>query len=345
MPLVSMRQLLDHAAEHNYGHPAFNVSNIEQIHAVFRAARVTESPVIIQFSSSARKYFNDYFIKNIIKGIAQEYPEIPFAVHQDHGSSFEVCMSAIGSGFSSVMMDGSLEADGKTPASFEYNANVTRKVVDTAHALGISVEGEIGVIGSLETGAGEAEDGHGFEGTLSKDKLLTDPEEAYEFVKATNVDALAVAIGTSHGAYKFTRKPEGDILAIDRIREIYERIPGVHIVMHGSSSVPQYLQDEINQFGGEIKQTFGVPMEEIQTGIQNGVRKVNIDTDLRMAVTASLRRFMAENPSNFDPRAYLGQASKDMQKVCETRYQEFGCAGKNQTFKPKTLKQMAEFYK
>ncbi len=345
MPLVSMRQLLDHAAEHNYGHPAFNVSNIEQIHAVFRAAQATESPVIIQFSSSARKYFNDYFIKNIIGGIAEEYPQIPFAVHQDHGSSFEVCMSAISSGFSSVMMDGSLEADGKTPASFEYNAGVTRKVVDTAHAMGISVEGEIGVIGSLETGAGEAEDGHGFEGTLSKEKLLTDPEEAYEFVKATKLDALAVAIGTSHGAYKFTRKPEGDILAIDRIREIYERIPGVHIVMHGSSSVPQYLQDEINQFGGEIKQTFGVPMEEIQTGIKNGVRKVNIDTDLRMAVTASLRRFMAENPANFDPRAYLGQASKDMQKVCETRYQEFGCAGKNQTIKPKTLREMANFYK
>ncbi len=344
MPLVSMRQLLDHAAEHNYGHPAFNISNIEQAHAVFRAARITESPVIIQFSSSARKYVSDNFITGLIAGLEREYPEIPFAVHQDHGSSFDVCMTAMKAGFSSVMMDGSLEADGKTPSSFEYNANITRKVVDAAHAIGVSVEGEIGVIGSLETGAGEAEDGHGFEGTLDRERLLTDPDEAYEFVKATNLDALAVAIGTSHGAYKFTRKPEGDILAIDRIREISEKIPGVHIVMHGSSSVPQYLQDEINQYGGEIKQTFGVPIEEIQTGIKNGVRKVNIDTDLRMAVTASLRKFMAENPANFDPRAYLGQASKDMQKVCEVRYQEFGCAGKIQTIKPKALAQMAAFY-
>ncbi len=344
MPLVSMRQLLDHAAEHNYGHPAFNVSNIEQIHAVFRAARATESPVIIQFSSSARKYTADNFIKYLIPAIEAEYPEIPFALHQDHGSSFEVCMTAMKTGFSSVMMDGSLMSDGKTPSSFEYNANITKKVVDAAHAIGVSVEGEIGVIGSLETGGGEAEDGHGFEGTLSKDKLLTDPQEAYDFVNATGLDALAVAIGTSHGAYKFTRKPEGDILAIDRIAEISKKIPGVHIVMHGSSSVPQYLQDEINQYGGNIKQTFGVPIEEVQNGIKHGVRKVNIDTDLRMAFTAAIRKFMAENPENFDPRGYLKVASDAMQKVCEVRYNEFGCAGKAPSIKSKSLSEMAKFY-
>ncbi len=342
--LVSLKQLMDHAAENGYGHPAFNISNIEQAHAVFKAARKTGSPAVIQFSRSARKYASDAIITKLIQSLEQEYREIPFAVHQDHGNSFATCLTAMQSGFSSVMIDGSLEADGKTVASFEYNVNISKKTVEAAHAMGVSVEGELGVLGSLETGKGDKEDGHGAEGTLTRDQLLTDPKQAAEFVKLTGVDSLAVAIGTSHGAYKFSKKPTGDILAIDRIAEISKSTGGTHLVMHGSSSVPQKFQDMINEFGGNIPQTFGVPVEEIQKGIKNGVRKVNIDTDLRMAFTAAIRKELMTNPSEFDPRKYLGEATKSMQELCEERYKEFYCVDKIASFKGKSLSEMVEFY-
>lgn len=345
MPLVPSRLLLDHAAENNYAHPAFNVSNIEQIHAVFKAATKVNAPVIIQFSSSARKYATDTFIKKMIEAIEYEYSGIPFAVHQDHGGSLGVCLSAMINGFSSVMIDGSLMEDHKTPSSYEYNCEITKKVVKAAHAVGVSVEGELGVLGSLETGMGDKEDGHGFEGVLSLDKLLTDPAQAADFVKTTGVDSLAVAIGTSHGAYKFTRKPTGDILNIERIAEISKATGGVHIVMHGSSSVEQVYQDMINEFGGEIKQTYGVPVEEIQRGIKNGVRKVNIDTDLRMAFTAILRRHLHNNKSDFDPRSLLKDATQAISDVCENRYHQFGTAGQASKIKVKTLQQFVAYYK
>ncbi len=344
MAIVSMKQLLDHACEHNYGHPAFNVSNMEQIHAVFKAAEEVNAPVIIQFSRSARGYASDTFITQLINAISLQYPNIPFAVHQDHGNSFATCATAMQTGFSSVMIDGSLEADGKTPSSFEYNADITKKVVELAHSLGVSVEGELGVLGSLETGMGDQEDGHGAEGVLSKDMLLTDPKEAAEFAKVTGVDALAVAIGTSHGAYKFTRKPTGDILAIDRIGEISKATGGLPLVMHGSSSVPKELQEMINQYGGNIPETWGVPIEEIQKAISMGVRKVNIDTDLRMAVTAGIRKHFVQNPSSFDPRAYLKESSAIMQDLCKSRFVEFGCEGKASSIKPVGLQDAVKKY-
>lgn len=327
MALVNMKTLLDHARKENYAYPAFNVSNIEQIQAVFLAAGKTDSGVILQFSSSARKYFKDNFIKHIIKGIEEEYKNIPFCVHQDHGSSFEICKSAIDVGFTSVMIDGSLEADGKTIASFDYNAAVTKKVVEYAHAKGVSVEGELGVIGSLETGKGAKEDGHGFEDSVDKSLLVTNPDEAEMFCQKTGVDALAVAIGTSHGAYKFTQKPTGEILKIDIIKDIATKIGGKHIVMHGSSSVEQEYQDQINNYGGDIKQTYGVPIEEIKKAIKSGVRKINIDTDLRMAFTGAMRQFYSENKANFDPRAALKASLEEISQVCEKRFIEFGTAG------------------
>ncbi len=340
--LVSLRQLMDHAAEHGYGHPAFNISNIEQAHAVFRAARETGSPAVIQFSKSARKYTSDIFISKMIQAIELEYREIPFAVHQDHGDTFATCLTAIQTGFSSVMIDGSLE--GSKPSTFEYNVAISKKVVEAAHAMGVSVEGELGVLGSLETGKGDKEDGHGADGVLTRDQLLTDPAQAAEFVKLTGVDSLAVAIGTSHGAYKFTKKPTGDVLDIDRIAQISKATGGTHLVMHGSSSVPQELQDMINNNGGKIPTTFGVPIEEIQKGIKSGVRKINIDTDLRMASTAAIRKHFVENPSDFDPRGYLGKALLSMQAVCKARYQEFYCSDKISSFKGKSLSEMVGFY-
>ncbi|HKL78667.1 MAG TPA: class II fructose-bisphosphate aldolase [Gammaproteobacteria bacterium] len=327
MPLVSMRQLLDHAAENGYGIPAFNVNNLEQVQAIMEAAKEVDSPVIMQGSAGARKYAGEPFLRHLIEAAVEQYPEIPIAMHQDHGASPAVCLRSIRSGFTSVMMDGSLEADGKTPSSYEYNARVTGEVVKAAHAVGVSVEGELGCLGSLESGAGEAEDGHGAEGELSMDQLLTDPEEAAQFVKDTHVDALAVAIGTSHGAYKFTSKPTGEVLRIDRIREIHERIPDTHLVMHGSSSVPQEWLDIINEHGGEIPETYGVPVEEIQNGIKSGVRKVNVDTDIRLAMTGATRKHLAENKSNFDPRKFMIAARDAAKQICMDRYQQFGSAG------------------
>ncbi|MEM8804878.1 MAG: class II fructose-bisphosphate aldolase [Cyanobacteria bacterium P01_G01_bin.38] len=327
MALVPMRLMLDHAAENGYGIPAYNVNNMEQILAIMQAADETDSPVILQASRGARKYAGENFLRHLVLAAIETYPHIPIVMHQDHGNSPATCYSAIRNGFTSVMMDGSLEADAKTPASFEYNVAVTAEVVNVAHAIGASVEGELGCLGSLETGAGEAEDGHGFEGTLSKDQLLTDPDEAVQFVEATQVDALAVAIGTSHGAYKFTRKPTGEILAISRIEEIHRRLPNTHLVMHGSSSVPQEWLDMINQYGGQIPETYGVPVEEIQKGIKSGVRKVNIDTDNRLAITAAIREAAAKDPSNFDPRHFLKPSITYMKKVCSRRYEAFGTAG------------------
>ena len=327
MPLVPLRLVLDHAAENSYGVAALNVNNMEQIQSIMEAAEETDSPVIVQASRGARKYSQDAYLRHLMLAAAELYPHIPVVMHQDHGNSVETCMSAIENGFTSVMMDGSLEADGATPASYDYNVDVTAEVVKQAHAKGVSVEGELGCLGSLETGQGDKEDGHGFEGTLSHEQLLTDPEEAEQFVAATGVDALAVAIGTSHGAYKFTREPTGDILAMDRIEEIHKRIPNCHLVMHGSSSVPQELQDVINQFGGEIKQTWGVPVEEIQRGIRSGVRKINVDTDNRLAITGAIRKVLAEAPAKFDPRDYLKPAREAMKQVCVDRMVAFGQAG------------------
>ena len=344
MALITLRQLLDFAAEHNFGIPAFNVNNMEQVLAILAAAHKQNAPVIIQASKGARNYANDAVLKHLMQSAVEMYPNLPICVHQDHGSSQSVCYSAMMNGFTSVMMDGSLAADGKTPATFEYNATTTKEVVSVAHSVGVSVEGELGCIGSLETGKGDKEDGHGFEGTLDKSKLLTDPNEAVRFVKETQVDALAVAIGTSHGAYKFTRKPDGAILSIETIKKIHTLLPNTHLVMHGSSSVPQDLQDIINAFGGKMPQTYGVPVAEIQEAIKHGVRKVNVDTDLRMAMTGAIRKCFAENPAEFDPRKYLKPAMTAMQKVCEDRYQEFGAAGWADKIVPLPLATMAKRY-
>jgi fructose-bisphosphate aldolase class II len=345
MPLVSMRQLLDHAAENGYGLPAFNVNNLEQVQAIMSAAAETGSPVIMQASAGARKYAGETFLRHLIQAAVESYPNIPVVMHQDHGQSPAVCESAMKLGFSSVMMDGSLMDDGKSIADYDYNLDVTRKVVGIAHAIGVTVEGELGCLGSLETMRGDKEDGHGADGTMTKEMLLTDPDQAADFVKVTQLDALAIAIGTSHGAYKFSRKPTGDILAIDRIKEIHRRIPNTHLVMHGSSSVPQDLLAEIREFGGEMKETYGVPVEEIQEGIKHGVRKVNIDTDIRLAMTGAIRRFMAENKSKFDPREYLKPATAAAKAVCKERYQQFGCAGMAGKIKPVPLEKMAAKYK
>ncbi len=344
MPLVSMRQLLDHAAENCYGLPAFNVNNLEQVQAIMAAADEVNAPVIMQASAGARKYAGEAFLRHLIAAAVEAYPHIPVVMHQDHGQSPAVCSAAIDSGFTSVMMDGSLHEDGKTIASYEYNVEVTKKVVEFAHKLGVTVEGELGCLGSLETMQGDKEDGHGAEGAMSREQLLTDPEEAAEFVKLTQCDALAIAIGTSHGAYKFTKKPTGDILAIDRIKQIHQRLPNTHLVMHGSSSVPQELLAEIREFGGDLKQTYGVPVEEIQEGIRHGVRKVNIDTDLRLAMTGAVRRFLAENPEKFDPRDFLKPARAAAQAVCRARYLAFGCEGQASKIKPVSLEKMVERY-
>ena len=344
MALVPMRLLLDHAAENGYGIPAYNVNNMEQIQSIMQAAHEADSPVILQASRGARSYAGEIFLRHLILAAMETYPHLPIAMHQDHGNSPATCYSAIRNGFTSVMMDGSLEADAKTPSSYEYNVEVTRKVVEVAHAVGASVEGELGCLGSLETGAGEAEDGHGFEGTLSHDQLLTDPDEAVDFVEQTGVDALAVAIGTSHGAYKFTRKPTGEILAISRIEEIHRRLPNTHLVMYGSSSVPEDLIAIINQYGGNIPETYGVPVEEIQKGIKSGVRKVNIDTDNRLAITAAIREAAAKDPSNFDPRHFMKPSIKYMKKVCLERYQQFGTAGNASKIKQLSLDDYAAKY-
>ncbi|MEM9924998.1 MAG: class II fructose-bisphosphate aldolase [Cyanobacteria bacterium P01_D01_bin.50] len=344
MALVPMRLLLDHAAENGYGIPAYNVNNMEQILAIMQAAVEANSPVILQASRGARKYAGENFLRHLIVAAVETHPEIPIAMHQDHGNSPATCYSAIRNGFTSVMMDGSLEADAKTPASFEYNVNVTAEVVKVAHAVGASVEGELGCLGSLETGMGDKEDGHGAEGVLTKEQLLTDPDEAVEFVERTQVDALAVAIGTSHGAYKFTRKPTGEILAISRIEEIHNRLPNTHLVMHGSSSVPQEWLDMINQYGGKIPETYGVPVEEIKKGIKSGVRKVNIDTDNRLAITAAFREAAAKDPANFDPRHFLKPSIKYMKQVCLDRYQAFGTAGHGSKIKQIPLDEFAAKY-
>ncbi len=344
MPLISLRQLLDHAAEHDYGLPAFNVNNLEQIQAIMQAANAVDSPVILQASAGARKYAGEAFLRHLVEAAVESYPHIPVCMHQDHGASPAVCQQSIRSGFSSVMMDGSLLEDMKTPSSYEYNVDVTRRVVDFAHAVGVSVEGELGCLGSLETGTAGEEDGVGAEGTLDHSQLLTNPDQAADFVAATNVDALAIAIGTSHGAYKFSRKPTGDILAIGRIREIHARIPNTHLVMHGSSSVPQEWLAIIRQYGGQIDETYGVPVEEIQEGIRHGVRKVNIDTDIRLAMTGAMRKVMAEKPSEFDPRAFLKAATAAAKEICKQRFEAFGCAGRASRIKAVPLERMAERY-
>ncbi|HWT18406.1 MAG TPA: class II fructose-bisphosphate aldolase [Variovorax sp.] len=337
MAMISLRQLLDHAAEHQYGVPAFNVNNLEQIQAIMQAARKTDSPVILQASAGARKYAGEAFLRKMVEAAAEMYPEIPIVMHQDHGASPSMCMQAIRSGFTSVMMDGSLMEDARTPASYDYNVGVTSRVVEMAHAVGVSVEGELGCLGSLESGMAGEEDGSGAEGVLSHDQLLTDPQQAADFVSRTGVDALAIAIGTSHGAYKFSRKPTGDILAIDRIKEIHARIPKTHLVMHGSSSVPQEWLAVIREFGGDIKETYGVPVEEIQEGIRHGVRKVNIDTDIRLAMTGAMRRAMGQDRSEFDPRKFLKEATAAARDVCIDRFQAFGTAGMASRIKPAAL--------
>lgn len=344
MALITLRQLLDHAAENGYGVPAFNVNNLEQMRAMMEAADETDSPVIVQASAGARKYAGASFLRHLILAAIEEWPHIPIVMHQDHGTSPAVCQRSIQLGFSSVMMDGSLGEDGKTPATYEYNVDVTRRTVDMAHACGVSVEGELGCLGSLETGTAGEEDGIGAEGVLDHSQLLTDPEEAADFVKKTKVDALAIAIGTSHGAYKFTRPPTGDILAIDRIKEIHRRIPNTHLVMHGSSSVPQEWLKIINSYGGDMGETYGVPVEEIIEGIKNGVRKVNIDTDLRMASTGAVRKFLAENKKEFDPRKFLIASTKAMKEICAARYKAFGTAGNASKIKVLSLEAMTSRY-
>ena len=344
MPMISMRQLLDHAAEQGYGVPAFNVNNLEQVRAIMMAAEATQSPVILQASAGARKYAGAPFLRHLIRAATEEWPDIPVVMHQDHGTSPAVCQRSIQLAFTSVMMDGSLKEDGKTPADYDYNVDVTRRTVDMAHACGVSVEGELGCLGSLETGMAGEEDGVGAEGTLDHDQLLTDPEEAADFVKATKVDALAIACGTSHGAYKFSRPPTGDILAIDRIKDIHTRIPDTHLVMHGSSAVPQDWLAIINEYGGEIAETYGVPVEQVQEGIKHGVRKVNIDTDLRLASTGAIRRFMAHNPAEFDPRKYLKETITAMRDICINRYEAFGTAGNAPKIKPISLEDMFQRY-
>jgi fructose-bisphosphate aldolase class II len=344
MALVSMRELLDHAAANGYGIPAFNVNNLEQVQAVMAAADETGAPVILQASAGARKYAGESFIKHLIAAAIEAYPHIPLVMHQDHGQSPDVCQGAINLGFSSVMMDGSLEADGKSIASYDYNVDVTRKVVDMAHKRGVTVEGELGCLGSLETMKGDKEDGHGTEATMTREQLLTDPEQAADFVKRTQLDALAIAIGTSHGAYKFTRKPTGDILAIERIKEINRRIPNTHLVMHGSSSVPQEMLAIIRKYGGNMKETYGVPVEEIQKAIQFGVRKINIDTDIRLAMTGAVRKFLAENPEKFDAREWLKPAREAAKALCKQRYMEFGCEGQGSKIKGASLQVVAAQY-
>ena len=344
MALVTLRQVLDHAAEHAYGVPAFNVNNLEQMRAIMEAAHETDSPVIVQASAGARKYAGAPFLRHLILAAIEEWPHIPVVMHQDHGSSPAVCQRSIQLGFSSVMMDGSLKEDMKTPATYEYNVDVTKRVVDMAHACGVSVEGELGCLGSLETGMAGEEDGSGAEGKLDHSQLLTDPNEAADFVKKTGVDALAIAIGTSHGAYKFTRPPTGDILAIERIKQIHKRIPNTHLVMHGSSSVPQEWLKMINTYGGDMGQTYGVPVEEIVQGIKHGVRKVNIDTDLRMSSTGAVRKFLAENKKEFDPRKWLAASTKGMKEICKARYESFGCAGNASKIKVLSLEAMTTRY-
>ncbi|MFV1872309.1 MAG: class II fructose-bisphosphate aldolase [Oleiphilus sp.] len=344
MALISMRQLLDHAAEFGYGVPAFNVNNLEQMRAIMEAADQTNSPVIVQASAGARKYAGAPFLRHLILAAIEEFPHIPVCMHQDHGTSPAVCQRSIQLGFSSVMMDGSLREDGKTPASYEYNVDVTKRTVEMAHACGVSVEGELGCLGSLETGQAGEEDGVGAEGILTHEQMLTDPEEAADFVQKTNVDALAIACGTSHGAYKFTRPPTGDILAIDRIKAIHQRIPGTHLVMHGSSSVPQDWLAIINEFGGEIPETYGVPVEQICEGIKHGVRKINIDTDLRLASTGAVRRFLAQNPAEFDPRKYLKETVAAMKGIVIARYEAFGTAGHADKIKAVSLEAMFSQY-
>ncbi|SIQ48390.1 class II fructose-bisphosphate aldolase [Marinobacterium stanieri] len=344
MALISMRQLLDHAAEYGYGIPAFNVNNLEQMRAIMEAAAKTDSPVIVQASAGARKYAGSNFLRHMILAAIEEFPDVPVCMHQDHGTSPAVCQRSIAMGFSSVMMDGSLGEDGKTPTDYAYNVDVTRRTVEMAHACGVSVEGELGCLGSLETGQAGEEDGIGAEGTLTHDQMLTDPDEAADFVTQTNVDALAIACGTSHGAYKFTKPPTGDILAIDRIKAIHERIPTTHLVMHGSSSVPQEWLAVINEFGGEIPETYGVPVEQIVEGIKYGVRKVNIDTDLRLASTGAVRRFLAENPAEFDPRKFLKATMQAMSEICIARYEAFGTAGHASKIKAISLEDMSELY-
>jgi len=343
--LVSLRQLLDHAAEHAYGMPAFNVNNMEQIHAIMQAADECKSPVILQGSAGARSYAGEPFLRHLVLAAVEMYPHIPIVMHQDHGAEPAVCFRSIQSGFSSVMMDGSLMSDGKTPSTYEYNVETTHKVVELAHACGVSVEGELGCLGSLETGMMGEEDGHGADGVLDHSQLLTDPEEAADFVRKTGVDALAIAIGTSHGAYKFTKKPTGNVLRIDRVKEIHARIPTVHLVMHGSSSVPENWLAVINQYGGDMGQTYGVPVEEIVEGIKHGVRKVNIDTDLRMASTGAIRKHMFDNKANFDPRKFLKEATAAMKGICKDRFEAFGCAGMADKIKPVSLEEMFKRYK
>jgi fructose-bisphosphate aldolase class II len=344
MALVSMRQLLDHAAENGYGLPAFNINNMEQIRAIMEAADACDSPVILQGSAGARKYAGEAFLRHMVEAAVETWPHIPVVMHQDHGASPRICQKAMRSGFTSVMMDGSLREDMKTPADYAYNVEVTRRVVAMAHDIGVSVEGELGVLGSLETGEAEKEDGSGAEGKLSHDQLLTDPEQAADFVGKTGVDALAIAIGTSHGAYKFSRKPTGDILAIDRIKAIHARIPNTHLVMHGSSSVPQEWLEIIRAHGGQIKETYGVPVEEIQEGIKHGVRKVNIDTDIRLAMTGAMRRLMMTKSEEFDPRKFLTAAMLAARDICQARFEAFGSAGQAAKIKPMSLERMADFY-
>ena len=344
MALASLRQVLDHAAAHVYGIPAFNVNNLEQIQAIMEAASETDSPVILQASTGARKYAGEGFLRHLILGAIEEYPDIPVVMHQDHGATPSVCIQAMQLGFSSVMMDGSLLSDGKTPSDYEYNINVTANVVKMAHAIGVSVEGELGCLGSLESGSGEAEDGHGFDGILSREQLLTDPVQAQDFVAQTNVDALAIAIGTSHGAYKFTRKPTGDILDINRVKLIHAAIPNTHLVMHGSSSVPQEWLQTIRNNGGAIKETYGVPVSEIQIAIKHGVRKINIDTDIRLAMTGAVREYLTKNQEHFDPRQYLTAAKLAAKQICIDRFIAFGTAGHASQIKPLKLSQLAKGY-
>ncbi|ALG66641.1 class II fructose-bisphosphate aldolase [Beggiatoa leptomitoformis] len=344
MALISLRQLLDHAAEHSYGLPAFNVNNMEQIQAIMQAADEANSPVILQASAGARSYAGEPFLRHLVLAALEMYPHIPVVMHQDHGAEPAVCIRSMQSGFSSVMMDGSLLADMKTPASYDYNVDVTRRVVEIAHAAGVSVEGELGCLGSLESGTAGKEDGVGAEGILSHDQLLTDPEQAVDFVKKTGVDALAIAIGTSHGAYKFSRPPTGDILAIARVKEIHARLPNTHLVMHGSSSVPQDWLEIINKYGGDMGQTYGVPVAEIVEGIKHGVRKINIDTDLRMASTGAMRKTMHDNPKEFDPRKFFKATTKAMKEICKARFEAFGCAGMADKVKPLSLEKMVSLY-
>ncbi len=344
MPMITLRELMDYAAEHDFGMPAFNVNNMEQVKAIMEAAKEVDSPVILQGSAGARKYAGEPFLRHLIEAAVEMYPDIPIVMHQDHGADPGVCARAIQSGFTSVMMDGSLMPDMKTPSTYEYNVEVTRKVVEIAHATGVSVEGELGVLGSLETGKMGEEDGHGSDQEFDHSDLLTDPEEAADFVKKTNLDALAVAVGTSHGAYKFTQKPSEDVLKIDRIREIHERIPTTHLVMHGSSSVPEEWLEIINNYGGDMGQTYGVPVEAIVEGIKYGVRKVNIDTDLRMASTGAIRKHLVENPSNFDPRKYYKAAQDAMKSICKARFEAFGSAGHASKIKPLGLEEMYKRY-